>query len=385
DMVIKTRGSGFIVGRGTANAYYRFMTFDGGKIIVTDKDKQHWVVDEAVVIAPARPHGCITVFEVPFGQNDFWENIEDRSYRGTIEISVVDQKLSVINVIGLEEYLYGVVRAEMPATWPLEALKAQAVAARSETMAKLGRHRKEGFDLCANVHCQVYAGVGKETRASNLAVDQTRGQVLQYDGRPVDAVYSSNCGGHTQENVFSKRGVAYFKGTPDMPEAGAPGFPLSPLQLEQWLKAPGPGIYCDLASSGRSSNFRWVRLYSAQELRSMVSQILDIGAIRSLKVARRNPSGHIAALAIIGEKGELILEQELKIRSVLGNLRSSMFKVEVRYGKGGKAEQFVFYGGGWGHGVGMCQAGCRGMALAGKEYSQILGHYYASTQMKKLY
>jgi len=135
-------------------------------------------------------------------QGEFWGRQEDRSYRGVIEVKAFASKVKAVNALSMEEYLYGVVPSEMSASWPLEALKAQAIAARSEAIHKLGRHKEDGYDFCAEVHCQSYSGVERETAQTNMAVDETRGQVLCFEGKPIDAVYSSCCGGHTQDNIF---------------------------------------------------------------------------------------------------------------------------------------------------------------------------------------
>jgi len=273
----------------------------------------------------------------------------------------------------------------MPSHWPLEALKAQAIAARSEAMVKLGRHKLQGFDFCADVHCQVYSGVEKETEITNQAVDETRGTIMSYDAKPVDAVYSSTCGGHTQDNIFSSTDVAYFKGIADILEKPDIKFPLSPFELENWFKNPPADILCDVPQYSKASNFRWVRVYSADELRDIVSKTKDIGDIKKILVLKRKKSGHIDSIRIIGEKSSLVVEKELNIRKAFGNLRSSMFKVEIKFGPDKSAKLFLFYGGGWGHGVGMCQAGACGMALRGKDYKDILRHYYHGVELKKIY
>ncbi|MCX5707526.1 MAG: SpoIID/LytB domain-containing protein [Candidatus Omnitrophica bacterium] len=344
------------------------------------------VVDEPVVVRPEKPEGTVTLFDVKFGSNNFWSSAEDRSYRGEMELSIDNGIIKIINVLSVEEYLYGVVPAEMPTNWPQEALKAQAVAARSETVAKLGRHRSDGFDLCAEVHCQVYSGVEKETELGNMAVDSTRGMILEYNSKAVDAIYSSNCGGHTQDNIFGdKEAVAYFTGIEDMDETRKPVFPLSPFEMESWLKDPPAGIYCNIPEYSKLSGFRWIRIYSAQQLRKMIDNFSAVGEIKRIVVTRRNPSGHVDKLKIVGLDSSCVIEKELNIRKVLGNLRSSMFKVETKYGKNHAPKDFIFYGGGWGHGVGMCQAGSCGMSKLGKSYQEILRHYFSRAHLKKIY
>jgi stage II sporulation protein D len=382
---IKAIKGGFLVGQGEAGQVCTVSVSPDNKIICRLADKDIVVADEPVVISPVDGAGTCTIFGISFGKDNFWHDQDDRSYRGQIEVSAVGRKVRIVNKVCLEEYLYSVVPSEMLSKWPLEALKAQAVAARSEAMSKLGRHKADGYDFCAEVHCQSYKGVEQETAATNLAVDETRGRVLYYKGKVVDAVYSSCCGGHTQSNIFGSDAVVdYFQGRYDGLGAG-PEFPLSPIELEKWLKNPPADILCNIKEFARSSNFRWVRIYDASEMDALAAKLGDIGKVVKVTVLKRNESGHISALQLTGSKSSYLIEKELNIRKALGNLRSSMFKVELKYGADQSPERFVFYGGGWGHGVGMCQAGACGMAQKGRSFEDILGHYFSGAELKKIY
>lgn len=382
--VAKTRDGKLDVLNGSANKNYLVVKNSDGRLVISEKQNVDTiVVDEAILINPSNPQGAITIFNVQSGMNNFWSNQEDRSYRGTIEVT---SGINVVNILNLEEYLYGVVPAEMPANWPKEALKAQAVAARSEAFKKVGRHKDEGFDFCAEVHCQSYKGVEQETQRTNEVVDETRGEVMLYKGKPVDALYSSNCGGHTQSNVFGNaQDIPYLAAQIDSFNDVNLIFPLSPFEMEGWLQEPPKGILCSLSGESNSSNFRWVRIYSAQELIELLNKIADFGEITKIIVLKRQPSGHISAIKVVGTKASQILEKELNIRQVLGNLRSSMFKVEIQYGPDKKPKTFIFYGGGWGHGVGMCQSGAYGMAKQGRNYKDILKYYFEGVEFKKIY
>jgi stage II sporulation protein D len=386
DFTVRTRNNLLLVGRGLAGQSYNILKSGGNKLLISSDKKENMVIDEPVVIKPSNPEGTVTLFDVKFGKDSFWSNIEDRSYRGEIELSINDGSIQIINRLSLEEYLYGVVPAEMPTNWPQEALKAQAIAARSESIAKLKRHRNEGFDLCAEVHCQVYSGAEKETQLGIMAVDATRGMILEYDSKAVDAIYSSNCGGHTQGNIFSNQDDgAYFTGTVDAGDNQKLVFPLSPFEMESWLKDPPAGIYCNIPEYSKASSFRWVRIYSAQQLRQMIDKVSPVGQIKKVIVLKRNPSGHVDKIKVVGTEASCMIEHEFNIRKALGNLRSSMFKIEVRLGPDRIPKEFIFYGGGWGHGVGMCQAGACGMAKSGKDCQEILKHYFPLAKMKKIY
>jgi SpoIID/LytB domain protein len=386
DFQIRTKDGGILLAQCLAGQSLMASKSADDKLILLQKGKDNLIVDEPIIIKPLSTKGTITLFNLRVGKDNFWASQQDRSYRGEMEISANTRGVNIVNKVNLEEYLYSVVPSEMPSNWPFEALKAQAVAARSEALAKLGRHKDEGFDFCSEVHCQVYGGVENETEVANQAVEQTRGIIMSYNGKPVDGVYSSSCGGHTQDNIFGEaKVVQYLKGIPDMVDDKGINFPLSPLELEYWFKEPVKGILCDIPEYSKSTNFRWVRIYTADEMKEMVSKQATLGDINKIIVVRRQKSGHISAIKIIGTKSSCVIEKELNIRKALGNLRSSMFKIEIKYGADKKPRQFIFYGGGWGHGIGMCQAGACGLAQRGKNYKEILKHYFSGVELKKIY
>jgi SpoIID/LytB domain protein len=383
---IKTKHGKSSVFKGLEGENYLLAKSADGLITISNQKQENTIIDGPVTIKPLNSNATITLFSVKLGKDNFWAGQQDRSYRGSIEISADRGGINAINIVNLEEYLYSVVPAEMLTNWPKEALKAQAVAARTEAMAKLGRHKEAGFDFCPEVHCQSYMGVERETEPTSQAVDETRGIIMLYQGKPIDAVYSSNCGGHTQDNIFGRaEHIPYLKATFDAIQKEDITFPLSPLELEYWLKEPPKGILCDIPEYPKSSNFRWVRIYTAQEINEMLNKIADIGEVTKIIVLQRQKSGHISAVKVIGSSTSYTLKKELDIRKLLGNLRSSMFKVEIKYGPDKKPLQFIFYGGGWGHGVGMCQSGACGMANQGRNYKEILNHYFQGTEFKSIY
>ena len=153
----------------------------------------------------------------------------DRPYRGQIEVGVTGQKLNAVNVVGLEQYLQGVVAQEMPSAWPDEALKAQAVAARSYALS----HRLSGksFDLYADVRSQVYGGVAGESPRTTAAVQATKGQVLLWEGKPIDALFHSTSGGRTVDAV-----EVFGKPVPYLTSVDDPHSDLSPVN--RWGPTP---------------------------------------------------------------------------------------------------------------------------------------------------
>ncbi|MCG3176596.1 MAG: Beta-barrel assembly-enhancing protease [Candidatus Omnitrophica bacterium] len=367
-----------------AGTRYRISAAGEGRLLIEavsgQARSQDWV------LAPARlesvaPGGVFTLYDVEAGRGDFWAKREDRSYRGDLELlASAGTGVTVINRIDLESYLYGVVPSEMSALWPEEALKAQAIAARSEALRKIARHAMDGYDLCAETHCQVYSGTSRETRKVCQLVDETAGRVLLHEGRPIDAVYSSSCGGHTQDNIYGAgEDVPYLRGSPD---GAAPWiFPLSPMDLERWIKSPPEGIHCGAPIQAQPSRFRWVRVYSAEEMDQMAARIGHVGSVRHIEVVERKCSGHISHVRIVGTEGAVEIQKELVIRRALGDLRSSLFKVETRFDASGAPVEHIFFGGGWGHGVGMCQSGAAGRALAGQSAEEILAHYFRVSEL----
>jgi stage II sporulation protein D len=134
--------------------------------------------------------------------NDGFVSTKGRWYRGKFIIKNVKNKLTIINDVNLEDYIKGVVPSEMPAAWELEALKAQAIAARSYALANLGKQSKYGYDLKDNTEDQEYKGAGVETDRTNRAVDETKGLVLTYDMKIISAYYSASAGGMTNTDVW---------------------------------------------------------------------------------------------------------------------------------------------------------------------------------------
>lgn len=327
------------------------------------------------IAAPFRldPQGPMAVADVNTG---FWkESRKNLSYTGrfTVEIGS-DAKLELVLIVPLEEYLRGVVPSEMPAEWPLEALKAQAVAARSEVLVNLNtKHALEGVDFCALEHCRAYSGLSRQASATDRAIRATTGELLT-DGKGIAVtVFSSNCGGWTENNDTVWRGPANsaLRGRSDL-RASSSASRLPPLS--QWLRKSATA-YC----ADDEKYFRWRRVYSQTELSDIVNKRHDVGRVKSIRLGERGVSGRLKWLYIDGTKGSVTVHKELPIRQALGGLPSAMFIIETSKGA---QPRFELIGGGRGHGVGMCQHGARGMALSGMSYSDILMHYF--TGVKKV-
>lgn len=334
--------------------------------------------------------GNIEVLDVEHGVGYSWHGREDRAYEGEVHLVTDDSGLSVVNVIPLETLLRGLVPAETYASAHIEALKAQAVTARTEILAKVGtRHLADPALICAETHCQVYRGSDAAVGSTDAAISMTRGEVLiRSDGRLVDAVYSAMCGGHTESNevVWGTPPDPALRGRLDMPAEGewmglAAG--IGEEDLELWLSRRPPS-WCNLSSLGSSSRFRWTRRMTSEEIDELVAH-LGVGSVERIEVTGRGVSGRVRGVRIVGDEGVEVIRRELPVRRLFSNLESGMFIVEVEKGEDGGVDAFVFRGGGWGHGVGMCQTGAIGMAEHGHPYDAILRHYYNGATVASLY
>jgi len=266
-----------------------------------------------------------------------------RHYRGAIRLSAVGEQVEVVNVLDLESYLRGVVPSEMAASWPMEALKAQAVAARSYTLVSLDESAR--YDLCATVDCQVYRGVEAEQPRSDAAIAATAGVVVTYGGLAARTYYHSDSGGTvaSSQEVWGSN-IPYLVALQDVPSSTphrAWTSRLDPAALTASLDAAGVGV----------------------------------GTVGSLRVLGISESGRVAELEVSGSAGSRVLRgPQLNAIARGWGLKSMRFSVQ-----GG----LTVRGDGWGHGVGMSQYGARALALAGYDYGRILGYYYPTTSLTR--
>ncbi|MBX7116333.1 MAG: SpoIID/LytB domain-containing protein [Myxococcaceae bacterium] len=328
----------------------------------------------------------IDVARVEYGVGYDFHNFEDRSYRGALLITIDKRgKLAVVNQVALEDLLKGLVPSEIFGKAHPEALKAQAVTARGEVLAKIGlKHFSDPYLLCSEQHCAVYKGVSGELPTTNAAVTATRGEGLfDAEGRLVDSVYSAVCGGHTENNEVAWGGTPNpsLRGKPDL----LPGknSTVTPEKLGAFLTTEG-AYACRLSSFSSPSKFRWEKRFSAAEVNAKTAA-LNLGTIYAMTVIDRGVSGRARLLNLSGETGATQIRGELNIRKLFGMLNSAMFEVRAEKDGKGKPTAWVFTGGGWGHGVGMCQIGAIGRAEAGQNYRQILEHYYSGAQVARIY
>ncbi len=351
--------------------------------VLSDAKGNNFVTfSERLWIAPKDSQKPVVLHAVPTGTGYFFAREEDKAYRGLIEISPRPGKgFNVINRVSLEDYTAGVLPAEMMTTWPLEALKAQAIVVRTYVLSKLGNRNEQGFDVFDNVQDQVYRGLRAETARSNEAVRQTAGLVVKYHGKVMPVVFSAECGGHTQDYQeawgfkYPVIGVEDYdpRYNQDME------FPLSPARMETWIKEDREA-WCRVYGLKGYDNYRWVWIVSAADIQKKVP---GIGRIRRLTVTHRSTAGWADKLLVEGEADSRELRSD-SIRRYLGGIRSNLIWIEPQFNPKGWPEEFIIYGGGWGHGVGMCQVGCYGLAQAGKDCDEILRHYFPKGSIEKL-
>ncbi len=462
--------------------------------------------------------------------------VDNRSYRGTIEVFGNSRNtFTVVNELPVEDYLLGVVPNELsPTTFgELEALKAQAVAARTYVMRNMGQSKREGYDICSSDACQVYMGRESELPLSSQAVTETRGVIATYNDQPINALYSSTCGGRTEdaENIFDEKfpylvsticeykhpaplpfstsssfpdwkdavltvaGVSNFseaqqftglpiRGEPPSTDPAAlatfirqsffpdvltssdlsflmeqdilsasadiplreilfrlvdrkrafewhqgvlvswdgttmrllvdgqpKDFDLSPdapiyqrvgeerraMQQGSWIggelmdfRAVGSTIrmlvYRINFANPAADRYSRLALWQVHKTRGELDaafRSINIAGIQDLRVIDRGPSERPLMTEIIGNSGRRTV-RALRLRTLLG-LRDSLFSFDVERNAQGEVLGMMFYGRGWGHGVGMCQIGAYGMALDGATYEEILKKYYQGIELKKLY
>nr|WP_225937044.1 SpoIID/LytB domain-containing protein [Myxococcus sp. RHSTA-1-4] len=327
------------------------------------------------------------VRQVEYGVGYDFHGFEDRTFRGALQL-VVDRAglLAVVNVVPLEDLLKGLVPSEIYARAHPEALKAQAVTARGEVLAKVGiKHLADPYLLCSEQHCAVYRGRTGEVASTTAAVEATRGQGLfSEDGRLVDSVYSAMCGGHTEDNdvVWGGPPDPSLRGRPDLltPSGRHP----LPAHLEEWLAATDLPAACRLSSFAPAGKFRWEKRFTAAQVDALTRH-LGVGRVLAMALSERGVSGRARVLTLSGERGATQIRGELNIRRLFGMLNSSMAVVEAERNAEGQLTGWLFRGGGWGHGVGMCQTGAIGRAEAGQRYQDILRHYFNGAEVAPIY
>ena len=309
------------------------------------------------------------------------------TFPGDVIFAVDGDRIAVINRLPLEVYLRGVVAAEMWRKAPREALRAQAVVARTTALVLLKRSPAfSPYDFCSTERCQVYRGKTAWTAATDEAIWRTRGEVLTLKGRVCEAPYSAVCGGHTEDAslLWSGKRQRHLRGVLDARVRGRLDLKNS-ATLRRWLEGR-PNAFCSPEISAEPAArryFRWRVKLSGSEIRNRVRETtgVDVGLPVRLEVLQRGVSGRALTVFVTGPRDQVKIRGELAIRKNLRRkpLPSSCFVVIP------VADGIELLGAGYGHGVGMCQAGAVGMAGRGYTYREILEHYYPGTRVARKY
>ena len=308
----------------------------------------------------------------------------------------------------MDEYLYGVVPAEVHSHWPAEALKAQAVAARTYAEYHFGKH--SGYDLCDNTHCQQYSGYNREESTTNAAVDATSGVIAYYNGKPINSVYYDCDGGYTlsAEEVWGSD-IPYLQSTPDPYEldarswersftlsqitemANAEGFDIGTVTNVAVTKWRGDVLAEELTITGTKGS----HILKGQDIKTFFRQDGENLWSRAFKISGSSAPSN--SVYVIGAKGTAENLSSNVISAVGSNGEKTVIENVncVLRGKDGDvvisadggtvteaADSIVISGAGWGHGVGMSQCGAYGMATQGFDYKEILKYYYKGIDVK---
>lgn len=275
-------------------------------------------------------------------------SVNNRKFRGDIVLVSGDkQLLSVVNNINLEDYIKGILYHEASHYWPLEALKAQAIACRTYALYQVQGNASRDWDVTSDVYSQVYGGRTSERYRTNRAVDETRGLALVYQNKIFPAYFHATCGGATED-----AGMLWNNSIP-----------------------PLKGVVCGFCKE--SPHFSWHAVLSLEELEKALNKSgYKIKGIKEIHIEGRDRSDRIANLKITTENNSWTIPAK-DFRMIVGvnAIRSTNFTVQIKDG------DVVFEGRGWGHGVGLCQWGAYFMAKQGRSYEEILKYYYPGAQV----
>ena len=393
---LRPSGAAALYSGGGAELLYRVragelvtVTCPDGRLVVETRDGRFDVAGQGVELrlTGTAGHTSVRLAGTPPGP-----------YPGDFEFASPNGELLLINLVTLSEYVARVVSAELPPGWGMEAAKAQAIAVRSYTLASLGDHTTEGYDLCGTVHCQVYRG-REPTPEYQRAARATRGMVLAHGGRIVKAYYHSHCGGVSARRPWSgaEELIPYLAWRTDDARAAPPEF-ADDNGVYEWIWAarkrdvrPGDLPYCEQVRPGQ-----WARTYDRATLQRLIATnlprlttVASVGTVGVVRVLSRDPSGRVDRLEVETSTGAYVVTGE-DIRWLFG---------EARPGAGGlpsrvfvarwaqvladtpAARAFLVDGIGRGHGWGLCQWGTYGRARAEQTARQILAHYFPQTEL----
>jgi stage II sporulation protein D len=321
---IRDMSSGQVIGKGTYLVDSKVRLLDRGILVGLDVYPSKRLIIEA--------------------DKDASIIIDERPFRGKVTfLRTPDNHITVVNDINVEDYIKGVLYHEVSHHWPMEALKAQAVAARTYALYSINPASKP-YDVTNDIYSQVYGGRSSERYRTDLAVDYTRGQVLTYNNKIIPAYFHATCGGATED-------ASELWNVADIP--------------------PLKGVPCGFCQN--SPHMHWKRNFELRDIQQALNlHGYKVGTIKEISIADRDRSDRIEHLKIIQKDGEELIIKGKDFRDLMGPniIDSNNYQIVM------KGYYIDFIGKGWGHGVGMCQWGALGMARQQFNYKQILSYYY---------
>jgi stage II sporulation protein D len=328
------------------------VTIDGDGILATRENSKAIALSAPFVIKTGK--NCIIVENSSFLKLTVGAFstvlVNGKPYRGFVEITPGENGLLVVNELPIEEYLVGLINSEISSAWPIEAVKAQAIIARTYAVNRKNARKGAIYHLESTVLDQVYSGSIIEDSRSHRAVSETSGEVLVYNGAVIQAFYHSNCGGKTEasENVWGMS-LPYMK-----------------------------GVDCQYCLASGSST--WEQKLTLKEIEEKLKNSgFRVSALSDIIGGSRNNRGRLKQIVAISSRGETVIPGDQFRKAIgYGIIKSTNFTVKVANGEAS------FSGIGNGHGVGLCQWGSKQRALDGFGYTEILSYYYPGTDLKKL-
>jgi len=327
----------------------KFTVSSAGGLRVIDKNSSRMVYETRKGGLVFHPEKITTPYIVESAGEPVF--INDKGYRGKFELHNLLGKIHVVNVINVEQYLYSVVPSEMPASWHIEALKAQAVAARTYTYYHLSNRNNTRaiYEVDSTTNFQVYKGIESENPSTTKAVQDTTGIIMTYQHEPILAYFHSSSGGKTIEGKY------VWKGS-DLP----------------YIR----GVKCDYDKD--SPHYQWTVTLPIDEITIAVkSKYPRMAKINSISFKRHDD--RVVEVSIVHSGGNITLTgNEFRLLFPASKVRSTYFSSEK------KGDSLVLNGRGWGHGVGMSQWGAKGRGEKGYNFEQILSHYFYRIKFTKI-
>lgn len=402
---------------------------DADCVVSIGESQQNIPAGQVIVPSTMLPEGSSDYIKIISGSEQGRIYFSDESggktslgYRGSIEVRRYSEGYGVVNEVSLEQYLYGVVPSEMPATYEIEALRAQAVCARSYACIQLmkGDYAAFAANIDDSTNYQVY-NKNAEDEKTNLAVDDTIGEVIKYNGEIAEAYYFSTSCGHTDNmtiwNLPAEEKDGYLAGITLLSDGSEPDFS-SEESFAAFIQNKDIAAYdsdapyfrwraeLDMAGGLESvnqavtervqANPENMQLLKADGSAATAGDLTGFGAVTGMKVLERSSGGCLKKLQISYEQGNVQVMSEYNVRYILGK---SMKKLTDKNDKEVDMallpsayctiipveSGYVVYGGGYGHGMGMSQNGANGMAKAGMSYMDILMKFYSGITIENIY